>query len=128
MLRRNWLKIEAIRMLTPGPFEDGIGNATFIACPQSVSLVGGRAQELVLSAYRLPWNGRVCFWLDIKLDRELCFAHLQEGFRHTGGVPQFLFVRAVRPFGRMLGDSAAWSRSFERFCAYYGCHPLPWRR
>jgi len=103
---------------------DKEGTGTFDFRPIRLPMDEGRLpQRATLSLYRLPWCQQFCFWLDVKVSREVLFERLLQGFNRTGGAPAVLLVRPTRPFGQQQKPDAAWMRTFRRFCQHYQCDP-----
>lgn len=83
--------------------------------------MGSGAQRLTVLCYELAWSGQFCLGADDQATLETLLWHLELMFHKTGGVPDHLAVRPIRPLAAAGG--AGWSAALERFCEHYGCEP-----
>lgn len=95
--------------------------ARFDLIPVSVPIDGG-VRRLSLSCYELESSGISVCSLDEHATLDTMLWRLEQAFRRTGGIPDRLQLRRVRP---LAGKDGAWSEAFERFNRHFGFEPVP---
>lgn len=79
--------------------------------------LGGGARRLVLTCYGYKDSGLQCCGLDERSSLDTLLTRLELCFRVTGGVPDALALKPVRPFTKP--GTQEWAASFERFCSHF---------
>ena len=99
-----------------------ISNLAFFDRTAVVVSLGGGARRLILSCYEFEDCGLQCCWLDERATLETLLGRLELSFRTTGGVPDHLALKPLRPLTKP--NSREWSASFERFCRHFRVLPV----
>ncbi|MHB1938977.1 MAG: Mu transposase domain-containing protein [Acidobacteriaceae bacterium] len=101
-------------------------SAAVFSFARVTAAVGKGAERIVVSTCLLPDGQQRYTWADRNLTQEALFTRLEASFVRFGGVPRYIAVRSVRPFGHPAPDDVnPWLRPFRRFCSHYGSQP--WR-
>ncbi|MBI5542306.1 MAG: hypothetical protein HY901_00330, partial [Deltaproteobacteria bacterium] len=104
---------------------DAPGTVAYFDVAPVIVPVGGGAQRLVLSCYELAWSGRHCCGLDEQATMETLLWRLEMAFRKTGGVPDRVALRAIRPLvTTRVAQVTAWSTPMARFGQHFGFEPV----
>jgi len=81
-------------------------------------------RKFIVSSYHLSEGQAGRFWIDNSASLNPLLARLEQSFQETGGVPECLEVRPLRPLTTSpTWGGLTWSRDFDRFCTHFGCSP-----
>ncbi len=105
--------------------EDAPGTMACFDVTPVVIPVDGAARRMVLSCYELGWSGRYCCGLDDQATMETLLWRLELAFHKTGGVPDRIALRPIRPLAAHHSQQEdVWSLPFQRFCRHFAVEPV----